>query len=161
MVMRRIEAVWSGVLLVSFLLLALARPAVAELLRPSPDLSPQRVVEIQLRSLQRNDSPTPDSGIEQTWAFAHPDNKRLTGPLERFALMIKGPHYKLLLKLRAYRIEKIVRTESRAIFNVSIVTAMGQRASFQWEVAKVETGVHAGAWMTVGVSPPLRSGDAI
>ncbi len=161
MAMRCGIAAGRGLLAVGLFLIALMSPAVAELLQPSPDLSPHRVVEIQLRSLQRNDTPTPDAGIEQTWVFAHPDNKRLTGPLDRFATMIKGPHYKLLLKLREYRIEKIVRTESRALFNVSIVTAMGQRASFQWEVAKVEAGVHAGAWMTIGVSPPLRSGDAI
>lgn len=150
-----------GVWLPVLFLLGLMSPAVADLMQPSPDLSPQRVVEIQLQSLQRNDSPTPDAGIEQTWVFAHPDNKRLTGPLDRFAAMIKGPHYKLLLKLREYRIEKVVRTENRALFNVSIVTDEEQRASFQWEVAKVEAGVHAGAWMTIGVSPPLRSGDAI
>lgn len=150
-----------GVLLAALLLFALISPSAADLMQPSPDLSPQRVVEIQLQSLQRNDSPKPDAGIERTWVFAHPENKRLTGPLDRFATMIKGPHYKLLLKLREYRIDKIVRTERRALFNVSIVTAKGQRASFQWEVAKVEAGVHAGAWMTIGVSPPLRSGDAI
>lgn len=154
-------AAWRRVNAAALVFLLLISPAVAELQQPSPDLSPQRVVEIQLQSLQRNDSPTPDAGIEQTWAFAHPDNKQLTGPLERFALMIKGPNYNLLLKLREYRIEKVVRTENRALFNVSIVTAAGQRASFQWEVAKVDAGIHAGAWMTIGVSPPLRSGDAI
>lgn len=159
--MRIVEAAGHRAGMAGILLLFLLSPAVAELLQPDPDLSPQHVVEIQLRSLQQNDSPTPDAGIQQTWAFAHPDNKRLTGPLERFAVMIKGPNYKLLLKLREYRIEKVVRTENRALFNVSIVTAAGQRAAFQWEVAKVEAGVHAGAWMTIGVSPPLRSGDAI
>ncbi len=161
MVMGRAEAALRRALISGLLLIVLMSPAVADLMQPSPDLSPQRVVEIQLRSLQQNDSPTPDAGIEQTWAFAHPDNKRMTGPLERFALMIKGPHYKMLLKLREYRIERVVRTKGRALFNVSIVTAMGERASFQWEVAKVDAGVHAGAWMTIGVSPPLRSGDAI
>ena len=161
MTMGHFEAAWRGAWLASLLLIVLMSPAAADLMQPSPDLSPQRVVEIQLRSLQQNDSPTPDAGIEQTWVFAHPDNKRLTGPLDRFALMIKGPHYRLLLKLREYRIEKVVRTQNRALFNVSIVTAAGRPASFQWEVAKVDTGVHAGAWMTIGVSPPLRSGDTI
>lgn len=161
MVMWRFDAARRHVALAGLALLLLLSPAGADLMQPSPDLSPRRVVEIQLQSLQRNDSPAPDSGIEQTWAFAHPDNKQVTGPLERFAVMIKGPNYKLLLKLREYRIEKVVRTEKRALFNVSIVTAAGQRASFQWEVAKVDAGIHAGAWMTIGVSPPLRSGDAI
>lgn len=158
---------WTGsaagrrVTVAGLLLLFLISPAVAELQQPDPGLSPKRVVEIQLQSLRQNDSPVPDAGIEQTWVFAHPENKRLTGPLERFAVMLKGPNYKMLLTLREYRIEKVVRTEKRALFNVSIVAAAGQRAAFQWEVAKVEEGIHAGAWMTIGVSPPLRSGDAI
>lgn len=155
------SAAGRAVVCAALFLILMIPPAVADLMQPSPALSPERVVEIQLQSLQRNDTPTPDAGIEQTWAFAHPDNKRMTGPIERFALMIKGPHYKLLLKLREYRIEKVVRTENRALFNVSIVTATGGPASFQWEVAKVDAGVHAGSWMTIGVSPPLRSGDAI
>ena len=73
-------------------LFLLAMPATAqELLTPDPIRQPESVVEIQLQSLQKNDVPVPDTGIAQTWAFAHPDNKRVTGPLERFAWMIKSP----------------------------------------------------------------------
>ena len=31
-----------------------------------------------------NDIEFEDSGIEQTWNFAHPDNKKNTGPLSQF-----------------------------------------------------------------------------
>ena len=33
---------------------------------------------IQLNSLQRNNIPFKDAGIEQVWKFAHPDNKKIT-----------------------------------------------------------------------------------
>ena len=105
--------------------------------------------------------PTPDAGIEQTWLFAHPDNKRVTGPLSRFAAMIKGPHYRMLIGHRSYALKPIVRTDETAVFAVSVVTANGQNVEFQWQVSKVETGEYAGAWMTVSVSPPLRAKDAI
>jgi hypothetical protein len=58
-----------------------------EIITPDANLAPERVVQIQLEALQRNDS----QGIAQTWAFAHPVNKKVTGPLERFESMIKSP----------------------------------------------------------------------
>ena len=64
-------------------------PAIAGVaLVPDPGLSAKRVVEIQVVALQRNDSPSADAGIIQTWSFAHPKNKNATGPLEHFKFMI-------------------------------------------------------------------------
>ena len=65
--------------------LILSAPAwAADLLAPHPALSPAEVVVIQLDALQANAAEN-DAGIAQAWAFAHPDNKRMTGPLPRFA----------------------------------------------------------------------------
>lgn len=148
--------------LCSFLFVFLvALPAFGqELIAPSPTIEPRKVVEIQLQSLQHNDDPAPDFGIAQTWAFAHPSNKRMTGPLERFAQMIKGPNYRNMINHKTHKIEPVVATEERALFAVSLKTADGQAMAFQWEVHKVREGVHAGSWMTTTVSPPLRDGDA-
>ena len=143
-------------------LLLVAIPTIAQdLLEPDPSFPPERVVEIQLQSLQRNDVPTSDAGIAQSWAFAHPDNKRIVGPLERFTQMIKGPSYRALLGHREHTIEPVVRTGDAAVFAVKIVTAAGQRVSYQWELSKARSGTFAGSWMTVAVSRPLRAGDAI
>ena len=49
--------------------------AKAELLKPNSEIKPDRVIEIQLSGLQNNDLIYKDSGIEQTWNFAHPNNK--------------------------------------------------------------------------------------
>ena len=56
----------------------------AELLEPRSDIKPSEVIKIQLAGLQKNDYEFKDSGIEQTWKFAHPDNKKITGPLDSF-----------------------------------------------------------------------------
>ena len=53
----------------------------AEILNPNSTISPKEVVSIQLSGLQKNDFEYKDSGIEQTWNFAHPNNKKVTGPL--------------------------------------------------------------------------------
>ena len=62
----------------------------AELVYPNPDIAPAEVIAIQLNGLQYNDSPETDAGIRQTWAFAHPRNRATTGPLPRFASMLKA-----------------------------------------------------------------------
>ena len=48
----------------------------AEILKPNSDIKPSEVVKIQLSGLQKNDLNFKDSGIEQTWNFAHPNNKK-------------------------------------------------------------------------------------
>ena len=52
----------------------------AELLNPSSTITPKDVVKIQLSGLQQNDLEFKDSGIEQTWNFAHPNIKKVTLP---------------------------------------------------------------------------------
>ena len=54
----------------------------ADLIRPEPSLKPLDVVLIQLNSLKNNNIPYKDAGIKQTWEFAHPNNKKITGPLK-------------------------------------------------------------------------------
>ncbi|NQW00679.1 MAG: DUF4864 domain-containing protein [Rhodospirillales bacterium] len=143
------------------LLLVWSAPLLAEgVLTPDPRLTPEQVIDIQLRSLQHNDEPMTDAGIFQTWIFAHPDNKQATGPLARFAQMIKSPHYRNMINHRRHSIEAVVQTASRALFAVRLVAADGQKLAFQWELRKVEQGEHAGSWMTTLVSPPLRVGDS-
>ena len=69
----------------------------AELIKPNSKISPSEVVKIQLLGLQKNNDRFKDSGIEQTWNFAHPSNKEVTGPLDRFKRMIKSDNYQMMI----------------------------------------------------------------
>lgn len=122
----------------------------AERLAPDPRLDPAEVVANQLAALQSNDSPTSDAGIEQTWTFAHPNNKRMTGPLERFTRMLKGPTYRMLLNHQSHQVDQRARSENEAVLAVIVTTPDGSTFGFRWTVQKVTDGEHAGAWMTVG-----------
>lgn len=64
---------------------------------PDPDLTPQQVVRLQLEALQRNDEPHADAGIATAFGFASPANRRVTGPVARFAAMLKNPLYRPML----------------------------------------------------------------
>jgi hypothetical protein len=143
-------------------LLVMTTPSwAADIRTPDPALSPDEVVEIQLTALQVNDTPEPDAGIAQTWAFAHPDNKRVTGPLSRFAQMIKGPLYQILLNHRSHDVKEVSRTDDRADFEVTVTSEAVEVVGYRWSVAKVAEGANAGAWMTIAVSPPVSMGEAI
>ena len=50
----------------------------ADMIKPSKNLSAYDVVKIQLEALKKNNKL--NDGIKQTWLFAHPDNKKFTGP---------------------------------------------------------------------------------
>jgi len=138
-----------------------APAAGAETLEPDPAYEPRKVVAIQLDALQSNDTPTENAGIAQAWAFAHPENKAMTGPLPRFERMIQSPRYALLLDHRRHEIEPLSRGETRAVYAVKVTDGDGRVVRYVWEVGKVESGDNAGAWMTLAVSGPKDAGDAI
>ena len=118
-----------------------------------PMLSPEAAVHIQLRALQNNDVPSPDSGIRKAWAFAHPDNKRVTGPLPKFMAMIKQPAYAMLLNHQNYEIKLLERSASIAVFAIRVTANDGLVYLCRWQVAPVIGGENDGAWLTIGVSP--------
>ena len=68
-----------------FILILFNNSVYAELAKPNKTLNPYDVVKIQLEALKNNDSQ--DKGIKQTWLFAHPDNKKITGPFDKFKQM--------------------------------------------------------------------------
>ena len=51
----------------------------SDVIKPSKKIEPDQVVQIQLKGLMNNNDPYSDVGIEQTWEFAHPKNKKVTG----------------------------------------------------------------------------------
>lgn len=146
----------------SFTLLLFGSITVAyanELVVPDPAIAPVEVVAIQLKALQFNDNPTSDFGIAQTWNFAHPRNRAMTGPLPRFASMIKGPAYANMIDHASHRISLAQEQDGIRQFDVLLETSMGQVLYFQWTVEKVKSGEFQDCWMTVGVSMPKPMGQ--
>ena len=88
----------------------------ADLTKPNISLKPFDVLMIQLNSLQNNNVPYKNAGIEQTWVFAHPDNKKITGP---FILYFS---YSWLLKLKN---KKYPITKLAIISIILLILALG------------------------------------
>ena len=145
----------------AFLILSLCLSTTAssvEMVYPSPDIAPAEVIAIQLNGLQHNDSPESDTGILQTWAFAHPRNRIMTGPLKRFTTMLKGPDYVVMLDHTSHEIVPVNSGDGWRQFNVFMETENGKVMQFAWIVEKVTEGRYKNCWMTVAVSAPRLTG---
>ena len=134
----------------------------AELVKPNNGIEPFLVVQIQLRSLKQNDNPKKDNGIEQTWEFAHPNNQKNTGPLERFKTMIKGKSYGMLLNHLDHKVVEIKTTDLTALFEVTVLDKDKAYYKFNWTVEKYTAeGLLKGCWLTTMVSAPMPLGSSI
>ena len=152
-VLLRIVAAIAGLALISFSARA------ADLVVPDPSIAPEEVVAIQMKALQFNDNPKPDFGIAQTWNFAHPRNRAMTGPLPRFAGMLKGPAYGQMLNHASHRIVPVPGDGDRVNFDVFMETSRGNVLFFNWAVELVKGGEFDNCWMTVAVSTPRPAGQ--
>ncbi len=134
----------------------------AELLKPTSDIKPTEVVKIQLLGLQKNDLGYKDSGIEQTWNFAHPNNKKVTGPLDKFKKMIKGESYQMMINHLSHTITKLGSSDKWAQFEVIILDKEKIYHKFNWQVEKyLLDGPLKDCWLTTLVSNPIPLGSSI
>ena len=134
----------------------------ADLLIPNNSILPAEVVKIQLVALMNNDKKFKDSGIEQTWNFAHPNNKKNTGPLPNFKMMIKGDSYQMLLNHISHTITKLGSSDNWAQFEVVILDEDKIYHKFNWQVEKFTLeGPLQDCWLTTVVTNPVPLGSSI
>ena len=134
----------------------------ADLLSPNSSILPDEVVRIQLVALMNNDNEFKDSGIEQTWNFAHPNNKKNTGPLPKFKMMIKGDSYEMLLNHLSHTITELGSSDKWAQFEVIILDKDKIYYKFNWQVEKFTLeGPLQDCWLTTMVSNPIPLGSSI
>ena len=143
------------------LLLTFSNTLYADMIKPDPSISPKEVISIQLIALQNNDLPYNDAGIEQTWEFAHPNNRMYTGPLDNFIRMIKNPSYAMMIDHLDHNIIPVQEQENSSYYFVELTDSNGKKFGFEWTVEKVEqSGEFKDCWMTVGVSRPMPLSQA-
>ena len=155
---KRLLVIYKVILITLFT----ASVSYAELVKPNNGIEPFQVVKIQLRSLKQNDNPTKDNGIEQTWEFAHPNNQKNTGPLERFKVMIKGKSYSVLLNHLDHKVVEINSSDLTALFEVTVLDKDKAYYKFNWVVEKYTAeGRLKNCWLTTKVSVPKPLGSSI
>ena len=146
-------------ILILLILILLNTSVYAELTEPNKRLEPYDVVKIQLEALKNNNKD--DNGIKQTWLFAHPDNKKITGPYERFRIMIYGQQYKFLLNHSSHKINLITNSPNRFIYRIEILSEKKQLFFYEWHVQKGSEEKCKNCWFTSAVSIPVDQGNTI
>jgi hypothetical protein len=156
--LKRLQIIFKALVIFSILLSS----STAEILKPSSNIKPSEVVQIQLNGLQKNDLDFKDSGIEQTWNFAHPNNKKVTGPLPNFKRMIKGDTYQMMLDHLSHTITELGSSDNWAQFEVIILDKDKIYHKFNWQVEKyLLEGSLKDCWLTTMVSNPIPLGSSI
>jgi hypothetical protein len=138
---------------------------VANLVQPAPKFAPDDVVKLQLAGLA---NPDVSAGIQQCFAFASPGNREMTGPLSRFAMMVRRPPYAVLMHHRIALVgEPTIKGESAAVV-VTVLDDLDQVHVFQFLLSKQHGDKVENCWMTDAVYPleqvpgesPVRSATA-
>ena len=145
-----------------FLLFIFTNISSADLIKPNTNLGPFEVLMIQLNSLKNNNKPYKDAGIEQTWEFAHPNNKEITGPLDKFKKMIYSENYKILISHENSEITILKENKDISIFKVTVLTKNKEKYYYIWQIEKdLLEGSFKNCWMTTSVSNPKYMGEVI
>ena len=133
----------------------------ADIIKPAENLTAYDVVKIQLTALKNNNKPKKNSGIKQTWIFAHPENKKFTGPYERFEKMLLGVQYNILLNHDSHKIKLFTKTLSKYIYNIELISKDKKMYFYEWHLEKSTIEKCNSCWFTTIVSPPTDKGNTI
>ena len=147
--------------IIIIILLNLTNFLYADIIQPAKNLTAYEVVKIQLTALKNNNKQSKNDGIKQTWIFAHPENKKYTGPYERFEKMILGNQYKILLNHTSHKISLISNTEDNYTYKIELITKNKKIYFYEWQLEKNTTVNCESCWFTTMVSPPVNIGDVI
>ena len=126
---------------------------------PNDLFSSIEVVELQMSSLQTN-TKNNNSGIYQCWLFAHPENKKYTGPFNNFKRMISDTSYKILLNSTKFKVKLLNENKNSAIYSVNVDAYDNKRYNLTWVLEKASISQDCkNCWMTTSVTQPQFIGQ--
>ena len=126
---------------------------------PNDIFSAIEVVELQMTSLQTN-SKINNEGIYQCWLFAHPENKKYTGPFSNFKRMIADTSYKILLNAIKFKTQLISKSDKVIKYSVDIDAFDNKRYQLDWVLEKAKLNKNCkNCWMTTVVTQPQFIGQ--
>ena len=98
-------------------------------------------------------SDDPVKAVDIIWDYAHKDNKEITGPKERFAMMLASEPYDSIIDLKDYSYETIFESEENIHYEVKVLTQNNNYFVITWVFQKTLCGEKP-CWRTIGVSQP-------
>jgi hypothetical protein len=98
-------------------------------------------------------SDDPVKAVDIIWDYAHEDNKELTGPKERFAMMLASEPYDSIIDLKDYSYETIFESEENIHYEIKVLAQNNNYFVITWVFQKTLCEEKP-CWRTIGVSQP-------
>jgi hypothetical protein len=98
-------------------------------------------------------SDDPIKAVDTIWDYAHEDNKEVTGPKERFAMMLASEPYDSIIDLKDYSYETIFESEENIHYEVKVLAQNNNYFVITWVFQKTLCDEKP-CWRTIGVSQP-------
>jgi hypothetical protein len=108
---------------------------------------------IEIFNAYKTFSDDPVKAVDIIWDYAHEDNKEITGPKERFAMMLASEPYDSIVDLKDYSYETIFESEENVHYEIKVLAENNNYFVITW-VFQQTLCDEKPCWRTIGVSQP-------
>ncbi len=98
-------------------------------------------------------SENPSNAVDTIWNYAHEENKEITGPKERFSMMLTSQPYDSIIDLRDYSYKVTFESEENIHYEVKVLAESNNYFIITWVFEKTICDEKP-CWRTIGVSQP-------
>ena len=123
-----------------------------DFIKPNTKLTAYQVLALQLESLKNNKRLRQDRGIKQVYIFAHPENKKVTGPIDNFTKMLKSDAYSMFLDHDDSKVAVMHQDQFHEIYLIRVYKGKKSR-DFVWTLITYIDNNKIPYWYTVNVIP--------
>ena len=108
---------------------------------------------VEIFNAYKTFSDDPVKAVDIIWDYAHEDNKEITGPKERFAMMLASEPYDSIIDLKDYSYETIFESEENIHYEIKVLAQNNNYFVITWVFQKTLCDEKP-CWRTIGVSQP-------
>ena len=98
-------------------------------------------------------SENPSNAVNTIWDYAHEKNKEITGPKERFSMMLTSQPYDAIIDLKDYSYEVTSESEENIQYEVKVLAKSNNYFVITWVFEKTICDDKP-CWRTTSVSQP-------
>ncbi len=127
-------------------------PSVTNQTQEVLSLSSEEIL-IKIFDAYKTFSENPNEAVNIIWNFAHEDNQEVTGPKERFSMMLTSEPYDSIIDLKDYSYEVILESNENIQYEVKVLAQNNNYFVITWIFQKTICNEKP-CWRTIGVSQP-------